>query len=137
MFIVRASERCAVCTEDLCMLAAGSLEGFEVNRRLQAVLRWTAARAEGDAWLAVAERDTREPVQAAVKARLLAHQIDCHVPRMPRADLLTCVCAQHHPPQTNRRLYVTGLHVLPNAVRTLSTVPLMDMGEEYRSIQCC
>ena len=52
------------------LLAAGSLEGFSVNRQLRAVLRWTAVPPEGDAWLAIAERNTREPVQAAVKARL-------------------------------------------------------------------
>ena len=52
------------------MLDAGSLEGFSVSRHLTAWSRWTAVCAEGDAWLAVAERNTREPVQAAVKALL-------------------------------------------------------------------
>ena len=48
---------------------AGSVEGFSVSSELRATLRWAAARGEGDAWLAVAERDTREPIQAAAKVR--------------------------------------------------------------------
>ena len=49
---------------------AGSLEGFSVSSELRATLRWAAARGEGDAWLAIAERDVGEPVQAAAKVRL-------------------------------------------------------------------
>jgi hypothetical protein len=48
---------------------AGSLEGFSVSSELRATLRWAAARGEGDAWLAVAERDALEPVQAAAKVQ--------------------------------------------------------------------
>ena len=61
--------RFAACAYRYLLHIAGSLQGFGVNRQLRAVLRWAAVCAEGDAWLAIAGRDTAEPVQAAVKVR--------------------------------------------------------------------